>query len=109
MQKLSWFYYLQNNQQKADEFRALILKKGSTETEADKQAQKEALSGIWPDKLLLKARLLNDGGYNTEALKLLQTKSSAILQNLRIDLNMHTGLEEFMMTQEKKMKLLQRI
>lgn len=76
LQKLSWFYYLQNNQQKADEYRALILKKGSTETEADKQAQKEAASGIWPDKLLLKARLLNDGGYYTEALKLLQAKSS---------------------------------
>ena len=77
LQKLSWFYYLQNDQQKADEFRALILKKGSTETEADKQAQKEATSGIWPDKILLKARLLDDGGYYNESLKLLLAKSSS--------------------------------
>ncbi len=77
LQKLSWFYYLRDNQPKADEYRALILKRGSTETEADKQAQKEALSGKWPDKLLLKARLLNDGGYHQEALQLLQGKRSA--------------------------------
>jgi hypothetical protein len=77
LQKLSWFYYLQNNQQRADEYRALILKKGNTETEADRQAQKEALTLTWPDKLLLKARLLNDGGYYSDALKLLQGKSSA--------------------------------
>ncbi len=77
LQKLSWFYYLQNNLQKANEYRALILKKGSFETEADKQAQKEAIAAKWPDKLLLKARLLNDGGDFNEALKLLQGKSSA--------------------------------
>jgi predicted negative regulator of RcsB-dependent stress response len=77
LQKLSWFYYLQGNQQKANEYRGLVLKKGGTETEADKQAQKEAIAGIWPDKLLLKARLLNDGGYFNEALKLLQGKGSA--------------------------------
>ena len=76
LQKLGWFYYLQDNQQKANEYRALIFKKGSLQTEADKQAQKEAASGNWPNKLLLKARLLNDGGYHQEALSLLQGKSS---------------------------------
>ena len=77
LQKLSWFYYLQNNQSKANEYRALILKKGSLDTEADKQAWNEARSGKWPNPVLLKARLLNDGGYYEEALKILAGKRSS--------------------------------
>jgi hypothetical protein len=75
LQKLSWFYYLQGNQQKATEYRRQVLEKGNTETEADKQALKEARSGKWPSKTLLKARLLNDGGYHLEALRMLEEKS----------------------------------
>jgi len=75
-QKLSWFYYLQGNEQKAKACRQMVLEKGGTETEADKQALKEAKSGKWPNKLLLKARLLNDGGYRNEALQALAGKSS---------------------------------
>jgi tetratricopeptide (TPR) repeat protein len=77
LQKLSWYYYLQNDLPRAKAYRRLILEKGSTDTEADKQALKEAKSGIWPDALLLKARLLNDGGYAREAFELLQGKSSS--------------------------------
>jgi tetratricopeptide (TPR) repeat protein len=75
LQKLSWHYYLQGNQSMANKYRAMILQKGSLDTEADKQAQKESQSGFWPDKTLLSARLLNDGGYNREALKLLHGKT----------------------------------
>jgi tetratricopeptide (TPR) repeat protein len=75
LQKLSWFYYLQGDQNKARHYRALILSKGSLDTEADKQAQKEAKTDFWPDKTLLSARLLNDGGYHREALKLLHGKT----------------------------------
>lgn len=75
LQKLSWYYYLQGNQTRADEYRALILKKGGTYTEADKQALKEAKTKSWPNKLLLQARLLNDGGYYREALNLLLGKN----------------------------------
>jgi tetratricopeptide (TPR) repeat protein len=77
LQKISWFYYLQGDQQKAKEYRSLILKKGSADTEADKQAMKEAKTDIWPNKFLLKARLLNDGGYHKEALQILDGKSSS--------------------------------
>lgn len=75
LQKLSWHYYLQGNQAKADECRQLIKSKGSTDTEADKQALKEAGTGKWPNKLLLQARLLNDGGYHRQALALLHGKT----------------------------------
>lgn len=75
LQKLSWFYYLRGDANKARQYRALILSKGSLDTEADKQAQKEAKIDFWPDKTLLSARLLNDGGYHREALKLLHGKT----------------------------------
>ena len=77
MQKLSWYYFLNQNQSKANEYRKLAIEKGSTDTEADKQALNEAKSGIWPDPVLLKARLLEDGGYFQEALKMIESKDPA--------------------------------
>ncbi len=38
---------------------------------------KDAQGGRWPNELLLKARLLDDGGYFHEALQLLNGKSSS--------------------------------
>jgi len=77
LQKLSWHYYLQGNQDQANYYRSLVLNKGSTDTDADQQALKEARTDKWPDKLLLQARLLSDGGYHVEALRLLQGKTAA--------------------------------
>ena len=74
-QKLSWAYYLQGNMAAAQKARANILTKGNTEAEADKQALKEAKENKWANVLLLKSRLLNDGGYNAEALKMLAGKT----------------------------------
>ena len=74
-QKLSWCYYLQGNQAKAEEVRRNILKKGATDSDADKQALKDARSGKWPNMLLLKARLLSDGGYPNDAAALLHGKT----------------------------------
>ena len=80
-QKLSWCYYLQGNTAAAQNARANVLKKGSTDADADKQALKEAKSGKWPNVLLLKVRLLNDGGYNKDALQLLSGKSEESFSN----------------------------
>jgi hypothetical protein len=76
LQKLSWYYYLQGDQAKAEACRKKILKSGNTETEADKQAQKEAKTTQWPHPLLLRVRLLNDGGYHREAIRLLHGKTA---------------------------------
>lgn len=76
LQKLSWHYYLQGDEARAKTYRQKILQSGSTDTEADKQAQKEAMTGKWPNKLLLQARLLNDGGYYRQALALLHGKNT---------------------------------
>jgi len=77
LQKLSWFYYLQGDMASAEASRQKTILQGGTDADADKQALKEAKSGKWPDKMLLKARLLCDGGYYGEALQLLQGKSAA--------------------------------
>ena len=50
---------------------------GSIETDADKQALKEAQSGRWPNELLLRARLLDDGGYYVRALQLFSGKTAS--------------------------------
>lgn len=75
-QKLSWCYYLSGNIAAAENARKMILQKGATDTDADKQAQREAKTNTWPNALLLKARLLSDGGYNKEALTLLEGKNT---------------------------------
>ncbi len=73
--KLSWAYYLQGNQAAANNARNEILKKGALDTDADKKAQKDAKTNIWPNPILLNARLLSDGGYHKEALGILYGKS----------------------------------
>jgi len=75
-QKLSWCYYLQGNMSAAEAARKSVLTKGNSETDADKKALKDAKSGVWPNSVLLKARLLNDGGYNKEAYAVLEHKKS---------------------------------
>jgi tetratricopeptide (TPR) repeat protein len=77
LQKISWIYYLQGETEKAEAARSRILVMGSTETDADKQAQKEAESGRWPNELLLRARLLDDGGYYSQALQLFAGKQAS--------------------------------
>lgn len=81
LQKLSWSCYLQGDLVRADAYRQETIRKGAAESDADKQALKEAKGGRWPDKVLLKARLLCDGGYYSEALQLLQEKSAADLSS----------------------------
>lgn len=76
LQKLSWYYYLQGDDAKAKLYRQKTLQSGSTYSEADKQAQQEATGNTWPNKLLLQARLLNDGGYYRQALALLHGKNT---------------------------------
>ncbi|TKK71531.1 tetratricopeptide repeat protein [Ilyomonas limi] len=74
-QKLSWCYYLHGDMAAAENARKLLLKRGNTLSDADKQANREAKSGEYPNVTLLKARLLNDGGYNTAALNILAGKT----------------------------------
>jgi hypothetical protein len=74
--KLSISAYLQGHTTKANQYKQLILSRGNTETDADKQAVRFAKLPAYPNTLLLKTGLLCDGGYYTEALKLLAGKTS---------------------------------
>lgn len=74
-QKLSWCYYLEGNMVAAEKTRQLVISKGNTQSDADKNALKEAKSKQWPNPVLLKARLLNDGGYHRESLAVLHGKT----------------------------------
>jgi tetratricopeptide (TPR) repeat protein len=76
-EKLSWCYYLQSNTAAANTARQMVLKRGNTDTDADKEANRNAKSGKWPNTLLLKARVLNDGGYNEQAIALLKNKTTS--------------------------------
>ncbi|HET9056648.1 MAG TPA: tetratricopeptide repeat protein [Chitinophagaceae bacterium] len=75
LQKLSWYYYLSGDKETATYYQQMAKTKGNAVTEADKYALKEAKLGKWPNLLLLKARLLSDGGYQQEALSVLAGKS----------------------------------
>lgn len=75
--KLSWCYYLQGNMAAAEAAKNNVIKKGTLNTDADKQALQEAKSSVWPNITLLKARLQNDGGYNHDALQILMSKGFA--------------------------------
>jgi tetratricopeptide (TPR) repeat protein len=77
LQRLSWYYYLQGNMEAATKYRSAVISRGSASNETDKNALRDAQSGVWPNKDLLRARLLTDGGYAPEALKMLDGKSSA--------------------------------
>ena len=67
--------------------------KGHNLVDADKQALEESKAQIIPDPILLKARLLYDGGYYHKAMQLLTTKAYAYNQkgNQAIEYNYRLG------------------
>ena len=75
-EKLSWIAYMQGDQAKANAYRSNVLSKGNDMTDADKQALQNAKKGTWPHPILLRARLLSDGGYQQQALAILAGKTS---------------------------------
>ncbi len=75
-EKLSWIAYLGGDQQKANAYRKMVLQRGSLVPDADKMAMRNAQAGTWPHPLLLRARLLSDGGMFKESLDLFKGKST---------------------------------
>ena len=75
-EKLSWIAYLKGDLKKANEYRRMVIVKGTEVPDADKMALSNAEAGIWPHPILLKARLLSDGGMFKESLDLFKGKST---------------------------------
>ncbi|MEO5910031.1 MAG: tetratricopeptide repeat protein [Pelobium sp.] len=72
--KLSYYYYLRNDDSRYHAFLKMVKSQGNTIDEKDKQALKEA-NDTPPNKDLLKARFYFDGGYYAKALAQLQGNS----------------------------------
>jgi len=65
--RLAISHYLHNDPRQADYCRRLIPKQGNTLADIDKRAQRFAKESSWPNKTLLQARLLIDGGFYDDA------------------------------------------
>jgi len=72
MQQIAWQYLLDNNQSKYKDYMNKCRLIGNATGESDKMANHEGLNGKPPDIILLKARLLCDGGYYKNALSVLK-------------------------------------
>lgn len=65
--RLSWHYFLQGDLKKYDEYKMMVSTTGRTLRDRDLEALEESRSVYLPHIGLLKARLLFDGGYFSEA------------------------------------------
>ncbi len=74
-QKLAWIYLLQGDQEKYSEFIGKCKISGSDFTDEDKDATAEATRNEIPNVILLRARLLFDGGYYLRALSEIKGKT----------------------------------
>ena len=80
-QKISHSYYLLGDQTNATYSRAQIKNTGSAQVDADKQAQRFSEANDWTSISIIKARLLSDGGYYTQALTILNETNAKELTN----------------------------
>lgn len=74
-QKLSWIELLNNNSSGAEFYTAKCKLTGDALIDEDKEAQRDATSNQKINSILLKTRLLFDGGYYSKALAELSNKS----------------------------------
>ncbi len=83
-QKLAWISLIQGDTVKYEDYIVLLKKRGSSLVDEDKQAFNEATIGVRPSVVLLRSRLLFDGGYYQLALaELLDNPVRTFLKNRR--------------------------
>lgn len=70
-QKMAFAWYIAGNMPKAQYCRQQIKQYGTLQIDADKQAEKFGAGTTWPNKPLLQARMLIEGGYYNDAYKVL--------------------------------------
>lgn len=74
-QKIAWTALIKGDTNAYRQYMRMALSQGNRDVDEDKQAYYEASSGVIPNVTLLKARLLNDGGYGRRALDVLLNQS----------------------------------
>ncbi len=82
-QKLAWCELLQNRPEGYTRFMKSCIEKGEAVAGGDKSALREATVGKAPNAVLLKARLLFDGGYYQKALDLLRGRNANMFAEKR--------------------------
>ncbi|HUX83795.1 MAG TPA: tetratricopeptide repeat protein, partial [Chitinophagaceae bacterium] len=70
--RMSWDELLKGEKARAAQYLHMILERKNSITDADKAARLEARRGRLPNGVLLRARLLSDGGYFDQAMDLIQ-------------------------------------
>ncbi len=82
-QRLAWITLLKSDTTQYVYDMQQLLKVNGTFTDEDKQAENEAQSGIRPNLILLKARLLFDGGFYSKSLEQLIGKPQTLFPTQR--------------------------
>lgn len=82
-QKIAWHHLVHGNVPGYKKALGGVAMVGQDEVDSDKQATKELESEEIPNALLLKARLLSDGGYYSRAIALLDGKKKQDFNRLR--------------------------
>lgn len=81
-QKMAWTELLDSDTAGYKKWMSLLITKGNTFTDEDKQADKEARNKMIPNIYLLKARILFDGGNYKKALHFLATPEEGDIPSL---------------------------
>ncbi len=79
-QKMAFAWHVNGNKEKAEYCKRQIINAGTARIDADKQALRFATGDIWPNRSLLQARLLIEGGYYDKALGILKGVNKESLQ-----------------------------
>ncbi len=88
-QKMSFYCLAIGNLPQAFHYKSKIAQAGTAQIDADKQAQRYGQNNIFPNPLLLKARLLSDGGYFSKALEQLKHTRAADFPEIGDQLEYH--------------------
>ena len=83
-QKLSWCALLKKDTTLYKFYLSKIGENGNNITDEDRQAQNDFLKNEIPDFILLKCRLLFDGGYSNRSLKLLEPRVASYYKNPKL-------------------------
>jgi hypothetical protein len=81
-QKMSFYCLATGNRPQAMSYRGKIAANGTAQIDADKQAQRYAMNTIIPNPVLLKARLLCDGGYFNQSIDALKGLKASSFVNI---------------------------
>ncbi|MBK6859420.1 MAG: tetratricopeptide repeat protein [Saprospiraceae bacterium] len=85
-QKLAWCSRMRGNIGMYRLHITKCLNRGNVQLDEDKQAYFEAKSGVIPDSILLRARLLTDGNFPDKALEVLAPFKNTYYQNVQLKL-----------------------